>query len=63
VLLAVGSLFAAGFAWLGRIAAVAEPDRLLCEVGNDAGHVEQPGGNDDDPPRVIPAPIVPGGQS
>jgi len=29
VLLAIGSLFAAGFAWLARIAAVAEPGRIL----------------------------------
>lgn len=33
VLLAVGSLFAAGFAWLARIAAVPEPDRLLAKSG------------------------------
>jgi hypothetical protein len=57
VLLAVGSLFAAGFAWLGRIAAVREPDRLLA----DLGHVGQPGGNADDQLRVPPAPAVAGG--
>ena len=34
MLLAVGALFAVGFAWLARIAAVPEPTRLLSLLGD-----------------------------
>jgi Flp pilus assembly protein TadB len=60
VLLAVGALFACGFAWLARIGAVAEPGRILSAPQRAPAHS---GTIDGRPTAVAPADAGAGGRA